>query len=371
MLVKAKPISYTMISSYNKCPWMFKAIYIDNLDRYEVKTDALVIGQIVHTIIEEFINNWKVKPTASPQKLLDEAIQKYLPTLKDGLKDEVIGILNNLDLGIIEMLRGKDVESEKAVALDINLNPVDFFSPDAVWRGKFDFVWIDEFLGARVVNILDFKTNREATADPLQLQFYAFLAHHYYKLEPVDMVNLYFWYLRQEGQKAIIHTTAKYSEHVDEFIAMPAKLFEQSEYPATPGEHCRYCSVAHHCPLVKDLAKSPEQVQSKSIEELVDAYLPLKQALNIIETKINEAFNEQKEEIEGAFVKVRRKEYNKTVLDEQGLREYLKSANIPADVLWDSVPITQTLFKKLGLKIPEEYVTKEVAYRIEVVNKEA
>ncbi|MDM7321641.1 MAG: hypothetical protein P3W91_007960, partial [Fervidobacterium sp.] len=113
-----------------------------------------------------------------------------------------------------------------------------------------------------------------------------------------------------------------------------------------------------------------EQVQSKNIEELVDAYLPLKQALNIIEAKINEAL-EQKEEIEGAFVKVKRKEYNKTVLDEQGLREYLKSANIPADVLWDSVSITQTLFKKLGLKIPEEYVTKEVAYRIEVVNKEA
>ena len=310
----------------------------------------------------------KTRQGALADKVLQRIANQYIQDLNDGVKNEVLEIIKNVDTERLSSLVRSDFESEKEIALTKDLQPTDFMSEDAVWRGKCDLVWQEEFMGTKVVNVLDFKTNRDFTADPLQLQFYAFLVYHYYNLQPSDMVYLYFWYLRQNSEEPIIKHSANHMDNMQWFLSLPNMLFSADNYPATPGEHCKYCSVAHHCPLVKELTVQTNVIEDKPIEILLDVYLPLKQALSIIEAKLDNALSER-DEIEGKYVKARKRKIQKTVLNEQALREYLKVSDIDVSKIIDTISITQTLFKKLGIKIPDEYISKEESYRVEVVTK--
>lgn len=358
-------LSYTMMSSYNKCPLQFKLVYIDKKEKYAPETDALILGKTVHSIIETAVGYLKKNPIMSNRKALDDALEQVLQTEKINadIEQEIRKIIGNMDADLLKTFKGIEFESEKQVALNRDLKPVDFNSPDAVFRGIFDFVWIEEFLGMKTVNIIDFKTNQQKNADKLQLDYYAFLAKHWY--ENVDNINVMFWYVRYTGKEAFSHYNYTYDSVDDNYFIETRNILETLEvFEPKPGAHCNWCPVAVHCPLANI---TEEQAQQMPVEQLLDLYLPLKRALTTIEEKIK-AELETKESISGNHVKVVKKTYTRKILDEDGIRKLLLDIKVTPEQLLNAVNITQTMLKKMNLELPKELYVEQKDTKIEFVD---
>lgn len=368
------PMSYTMMSMFKKCPLQFKMVYLDKLPRIQIETSALQIGKTVHEILEETINTIKAFPSKSITKVFEDVTTQKLMNsdLAPEVQTEILEIIKNINVDLLTTLKNVDYHSELQVALDENLQPCDFNDSKAVFRGIFDFVWFEEFFNTKTVHVLDFKTNKMQNADELQLFYYAFLAKHYFGLSDNDVVNVYFWYVRFDTKDAFSTWKINVSDiKDDDFVDMYKKLMDSDEYSAVPGTHCNWCSVAVHCPYVKQA--SPEVVEEKiendEQEALIDMYLPLKRALNLIEEYIQQKIQDV-DELEGKNVRIVKKTYNKTILDEESIRQMLIDAQIPSETLLNAVNITKTLLNKLNIDLPQEFVHTEKVAKITFEDKE-
>ena len=131
--------SYSGLSLFKQCPRKFHRTRILK-DIKEEAQDHLIYGKAVHTAAEEYGRDG----TPLPEKY--KFIQPYVDTLVKTKGDKYY---------------------ELKMALTADLEPCEFFDPEAWWRGIADFIAIDDVTAL----LVDYKTGKSARyADTKQLE---------------------------------------------------------------------------------------------------------------------------------------------------------------------------------------------------------
>jgi len=351
-------LSFSKMKTYLTCPKAYQLLYVDHVKTTKNNL-AVKIGSEIHKVLEETFELAKSMP-------VNEAFSLALSKLSTEVANDQ-KTLTLLETFNPEAIFGKSIltagASEMKIGLTENLMPADF--ENATFRGVIDLIWIVPTEKGLEANILDFKTNAEKTADVLQLEFYAFLVKHYYKPYYVlNKIRVMFYYLLHNDPLEVLEFTP---EQVDDakFLELLNRMSQDNEYKPKPGEVCRFCNVAYACPLAKEGLKMAEELTNKNelsehdIKQLAELYLPLKRASEIVETLIKEYLEANGQLVTQHFV-FKNQMVKKKVIDVEYAKQLLKMANVTVDDLMDSINLTQNLFKKLNIELPEEaFISKE------------
>lgn len=350
-------LSFSKIKTYLNCPKAYELLYIKHV-RVPKSSLAVKIGSQIHKVLQETFELAKSMPVA-------EAYSLALSKLTDEVANDekTLALLETFNP---EAIFGKSIlasgASELKIGLTEHLMPADF--QDATFRGIIDLIWIVRNDDGLEANILDFKTNLEKTADVLQLEFYAFLVKHYYKpYYTLNKIRVMFYYLLHEEPLEVLEFTPAQVDDT-KFLELLDRIRRDNEFKPKPGEACRFCNVAYACPLAKEGLRmaqevSKPEVNEQEIKEVAELYLPLKRATELVESLIKEYLETKNELVTEHFV-FKNQIIKKKVVDVEYAKQILKTANVTIDDLIDNINLTQSLFKKLNIDLPEEaFLTKE------------
>tara|TARA_R100001163_G_C4986386_1_gene140582 strand:- start:26 stop:706 length:681 start_codon:yes stop_codon:yes gene_type:complete len=154
--------SYSSLSLFKQCPHKFYRTRILK-DVYEEPQDHLTYGKEVHRVAEEFGRDG----TPIPREY--GYIEPYVQSLLDMDGEKYF---------------------ELKMALTPDLDPCDFFAPEAWWRGIADFIAID----GDIAFLVDYKTGKSTRyADTKQLEILSLaLFKHFPKVNEVKGALLFF-----------------------------------------------------------------------------------------------------------------------------------------------------------------------------------
>lgn len=203
--------SYSSISTYLQCPLRYEAQYVSRRVK-DPGSEASRRGDRIHKQLELYIRGTS-----------DEA-----PELQPGN-----GLLEQLRQGA----KAGRVHAELAVAVGADFAPVDFWSKQAMLRGKIDV--LADTPGA--VLAIDWKTGKKRE-NALQGHFYAALVS---ALHPERPIRVVFDYL-EKGRTPAVHYKPDMRDEVRSLVEM---VEGATVYPPRPSPLCGWCPVTdckHH-----------------------------------------------------------------------------------------------------------------------------
>lgn len=200
-----KPLSYSSISKYKKCPAMWEWSYI--LGHWEPSGKAADRGTMLHDTLETFFT---FPQTVLPPK---EGIWKPWGPLLHGLREY-------------------SPVAEGDIAVDRNWSPVEYKSREAYYRGK-----VDLKLAARDhLFIIDWKSGKVYDDHWNQGADYVAMSPGFEKY------TVFFVYL---DSPTLIHRWHYDKEDAVAFQENATEIIEEvrsaEHYPFNKGPHCRYC----------------------------------------------------------------------------------------------------------------------------------
>lgn len=349
-------LSYSKIKTYISCPKSYELLYIKKVKPIR-QSEALKVGSEIHRALERTFQLAKSIP-------LFEAFQTAIAELSSEVKqnEKVKTILETFKP---EMVFGKSIiqtgASELRIGLSRDLMPDKFET--AAFRGIIDLMWMVPGEDGLEANILDFKTNVEKTADTLQLEFYAFLVKNFYKLfYNISNIRVMFYYLMHDEPLEILEFRPTQVEDI-KFLQIAERIETDNEFNPKPGAACKYCSVAYACPFAKEgfaMLDSEETTRDdKWLLELAERFPAMKRAVEVAESLIREYLETNEQLVTQNFV-YKYVTATKRIIDPEYAREVLKLANVSIDDLIQNINLSQALFKKLNIQLPDDaFITKE------------
>jgi len=270
---KHAPYSYSKFNLFERCPFAWKLHYIEKIP--EVKTPALIIGDLVHRSIAEYMTHLKKTGCQTDLEKLSELTRKY-GRLSGQYSDEYeayIPAMRELTLPPVEK-----TAIEVDVAADADWRGCDFWAEDAFLRGKVDFMYQPS---EETVVIVDWKTNRyippEAIERDKQTKLYALLGSLLVPDAAEFVVELF--YLRYSYPRRATMTRGDLEETREWVLETVDKIESEQEWPPTPGAHCDWCSYVSRCPAAKralgeaeDLVLPPAIETDRQAKELTELY---------------------------------------------------------------------------------------------------
>ena len=206
--------SYSGLSLFKQCPRKFYLTRISK-DIKEEEQDHLIYGKAVHTAAEEYGRDGK----PLPEKY--KFIQPYVDTL---------------------MRTKGDKYYELKMALTADLEPCEFFDPEAWWRGIADFIAVND--GTAL--LVDYKTGKSARyADTKQLEILSLaLFKHFPKVKIVKGALMFVVADKLVESKFYIEREEEYWESWDKDIALLNLCFESDTWNPKSNFSCyRFCPV--------------------------------------------------------------------------------------------------------------------------------
>lgn len=201
-----KPISYSGKSLYGKCPLLWADNYI--LGNRRPSGAAADRGTYLHELLESFFNG-----AAYPSG--NRALAPWQP--------------------FMEKLATYNPTAEGEVAVTKDWQRCDFNDPQAYFRGKKDL----DIEAGNALLLFDWKSGKVYDDHHRQGESYCALSPGY------DKYVTYFVYLdipfhiqRWEYDGAQVEMITQ------DLIAEVEVIRNATEYPATPGDHCRYCHLS-------------------------------------------------------------------------------------------------------------------------------
>ena len=202
-----KPISYSGRSLYAKCPHKWHDNYI--LGNRRPSGTAADRGTYLHELLEDYFK--EKAPYPSGNRAL-APWQKFMETLAAG-----------------------HPVAEGEVAVTKDWKKCEFDDPAAYFRGKKDL----EIDVSPILHLYDWKSGKEYSNHVVQGKDYAALTPGY-----EDYV-VHFVYLDQPHYvKTWDYTAAQVEAHKQELITDIETIRNAVEYPATPGDECKWCHLS-------------------------------------------------------------------------------------------------------------------------------
>lgn len=193
-------VSHTSISDFLKCP---KAYYLKNIykdpntgNKVQIINPSLALGQAVHEVIESLSSIRTDKRFDIPLiKRFDTAWEK-ISGKKGGFRNiEEENNYKQRGEAMLDRVRtNPGIIKRPAVKINMDLPQFDL-TEDLILCGKID--WLEYIPETNSVNIIDFKTSKEAKedTDSLQLPIYHLLVKNCQKY---DVTGAYYWYLESD-----------------------------------------------------------------------------------------------------------------------------------------------------------------------------
>jgi hypothetical protein len=213
--------SFSSMNTYATCPKQYKLTYVTPVIPYQ-ETDATRYGTEVHLALEEYCRD---------SKPLSETHKRFKP-----YGDKIIS------------LEG-DKFYEQEMALNKNLQPVEFSSPDAWVRGIIDVLVVR---GDKAI-VNDWKTGKvKPDSDQLKL-FAGFVMHHYPEVNTVKTV--YSWIVHHKTTVETYHREDLPAiwDHFNVKMAKIEASYEKDRWtPKTSGLCNGWCGATkEHCDFWK------------------------------------------------------------------------------------------------------------------------
>jgi CRISPR/Cas system-associated exonuclease Cas4 (RecB family) len=216
-LPKIQAWSYSRLAKWEKCPK--SAYYAFILRMAEPKSPAMQRGTDAHEEAANLLLGRECIPV-----VLTADWQHRLRTIRD--------------------IYGTDVEAELQQGFNNQWEPTGWFGDDTWCRVVFDGLVIQQ--GAYPIRVFEHKTGKVRAEHISQAGLYAVAAH---ALMPGRDVEVTINYLDNAvpGPQAVAIYPFKAKDIPalrDKWNARVAPMLNDTEYPATPGSHCRWCSYS-------------------------------------------------------------------------------------------------------------------------------
>lgn len=297
-------LSYSAISTYQKCPLSYKFMYVDKLPTKP--SHYLSFGSSIHSALEFFYNVEKPEP-CSLERLLEELDNVWL---NDGYEDEAHERQYKEKGRVIltqfyhdNVLRfAVPIAVEKRFSLDID---------GVTLSGVIDRI---DRLSSGGIEIIDYKTNdklppKTKMNTDLQLPIYHMAVEELYGTAPQKVT----FYFLVPNQKISVRKTKNDVAKTKDTIFKVANDIKAQKFDPFKNPLCPWCDFIELCPLHKDdpaiLARAAangkisagknqqaatittiqELKQSATeIEKAVDEYLDLTQTISTARLRLNE-----------------------------------------------------------------------------------
>lgn len=229
MSLKYTPYSYSKIETYMSCPYKFKLNYIDKISVF-TENKALEKGSRIHEIIEFFEPSayWKMKPF--DYKLLDESEQKEC--------EEIALTFCKSELGKKYLNHRGVIGHEIKMGLDKKLQPCNYFSEDAILRGKIDFTIKD---GNKIL-VVDWKSGKvkeQAYMSNDQVMLYAIWAFNMFS--DIDEVQADYVYVEHNELHSFNFKRENYKNFSQNYAQKIKKIETDEVFKKVPQRLCSYC----------------------------------------------------------------------------------------------------------------------------------
>ncbi|MBI2869200.1 MAG: PD-(D/E)XK nuclease family protein [Chloroflexi bacterium] len=276
-----KPLSFSRVSDYLRCPLYYRLRYVDGLkpkDRW-----YLSFGSTLHLCAEHFFRV-SAPPPSPMETLLEFYRANWIPDgYESGDEELKYRAYGEAILKDFWGLHARDfrvpVAVEKHFLIDID---------GVKFTGRIDRV--DRLPGGGL-GIVDYKTNRELftsdyLAKDLQLSLYQSAVQEMWRL-PVASLTLY--HLRSNTPCTCPPRDRAEIESARALVAEVAGKIAAGRFPATEREYCP-CDFARLCPYHSDRYEPPTQpaLPGFSAVEMVESYVSLQKQIKELEAKLDE-----------------------------------------------------------------------------------
>ncbi len=241
------------------CPLAYKLIRLDKIPRGE--NDALVTGRVTHKIIADYLNrliitgqvtDWewagKVGFTQAPEDV-PEIWRRFFENF------------------VLPPMEAPGVE--RKLAFNRAWEPVEFFAPDAYFRGVVDLAFRQDALAV----VVDWKSNRAVPANldkNLQLRIYGWgVKKALYPDAQEVLLRLHF--LRYGADREILLTPEDLATVPAELEDKIAVIEAEKHFDPRPGSFCSWCGVQNFCPVMSKALVPVEILAPATREQAVKA----------------------------------------------------------------------------------------------------
>lgn len=238
-IFKTANISYSRLSSYDKCPRKFKLVYIDG--NVAPSGRAAQVGKLVHEVLADYMRE---KTSLGGVHRTDRAeILSRLPKVSGQLigEKEITQEITENDVDVfirgfcslypeVDSARIAGIEEEKL--FDINGYRV---------KGILDLV----LRGADgSLEIIDYKTGRPGYVDDLQLIMYSM---PYFNDGSLQSIGATFAFLREPSLRKVRINRAMSNNTRDVVMGKVQEIEGDETFERRRGPLCNYCEVRHLC----------------------------------------------------------------------------------------------------------------------------
>jgi len=251
--------SYSAFDTYDRCGLQYAFRYVYRMPGPDRPVAAFSFGSTAHEAFEAFTRERRERTARGeppPTRADLEAAFRagWVPaafgdkTTEEGYQRRVATLLDNFWEGEVASL-GEALHEE--LEFELRLDPGEWPGGGAgqdpvVITGSIDR--IDRLPGGGI-EVIDYKTGRVSSQkgvdESLQLSIYALACRDAPGLGTPERVTLYF------TESALRLSTTRSDEQLDaarDEILARVRLMRDGEFPARPGDACRYCDYAKMCP---------------------------------------------------------------------------------------------------------------------------
>ena len=243
--MKYTPYSPYKIEIFKQCKAKFKFQYIDKVDYEFVDSENLLKGKIIHKIFEHYDKNFKEildilkndKEFISSEFFSNNLIRECFRIFKN-FKDNKFGK---------KIFKLKNLGNEVSCAIDYNLNPVQYFDNNILFRGRIDSIFVDEKKDE--VYIIDWKTGKDRSSGKFKQSFLQLIsyANWYFSKFPVDTLIIMYYFI--EHNRNI--NMKLYRKDLDKYNKILTKNIENIEncksFDKNISPLCDYCHFKEYC----------------------------------------------------------------------------------------------------------------------------
>jgi len=238
-IFKTANISYSRLSSYDKCPRKFKLVYVDG--NIAPSGRAAQVGKLVHEVLADYMGEKRTQGGVHKPEAGD--IMSRLPKVSGQLiaEKEINQEITAGDIDIyvrgfcslypeINTAQVAGIEEEKL--FDINGYKV---------KGVLDLVLRDENGN---IEIIDYKTGKSNYVDDLQLILYSM---PYFNDGPHQSISATFAFLKEPSARKLEINRAMANNTRDVVMGKVQEIETDEQFERRRGPLCNYCEVRRLC----------------------------------------------------------------------------------------------------------------------------
>lgn len=212
MAKSRKAWSYSGLKEFENCPRKFYECKVAKNYPF-VETEQIRFGKVVHTACEEYIRDGKELP---------QGLEKY---------KEKLDALNRME---------GEKKCEERMALDVELEPVEYFAHGVWVRGQADLL----VLNGERVGIIDYKTGKDTRPDKDQLELMAMMVfRHYPEVERAKAGLLFLEYNTFITEKYERKNEEEMWERWNKRVEVLDAAHEADNWAEKPSGLCGWCPV--------------------------------------------------------------------------------------------------------------------------------